>query len=68
MPDFQNIISQLTSENNGLKFDIFKAVPNQAIQKHAPTKQWYVCANQAPFINKTKITKLWEGQDLEINF
>ena len=39
MPDFQNIISQLTSENNGLKFDIFKAVPNQAIQKHAPTKQ-----------------------------
>ena len=53
MADFQNRISQVTSENNELKFDIFKAVLNQAIQTHAPIKQRYVCANQAPFINKT---------------
>ena len=36
MVDFQNRISQVTSENNDLEFDIFKAVLNQAIQKHAP--------------------------------
>ena len=53
MADFQNIISQVTSENSDLEFDIFKAVLNQAIQKHAPIKQRYVRANQAPFINKT---------------
>ena len=53
MADFQNTISQVTSENNDLEFDIFKAVLNQAIQKHAPIKQRYVRANQAPFINKT---------------
>ena len=49
----QNIISQVTSENNDLEFDVFKAVLNEAIQKHAPIKQRYVRANQAPFINKT---------------
>ena len=53
MADFQNTISQVTSENNDLEFDIFKAILNQAIQKHAPIKQRYVRANQAPFINKT---------------
>ena len=53
MADFQNRISQVTSENNDLEFDIFKAVLNQAIQKHAPIKQRYVGVNQAPFINKT---------------
>ena len=53
MADFQNRISQVTSENNDLEFDIFKAILNQAIQKHAPIKQRYVRANQAPFINKT---------------
>ena len=54
MADFQNTISQVTSENNDLEFDIFKAVLNQqTIQKHAPIKQRYVRANQAPFINKT---------------
>ena len=58
MADIQNRISQVTSENNNLEFDVFKAVLNQAIQKHAPIKQRYVLANQAPFINKTKITKL----------
>ena len=39
MADFQNRISQVTSENNELEFDIFKAALNQAIQKHAPIKQ-----------------------------
>ena len=43
----------MTSENNNLKFDIFKALLNEAIQKHAPIKQRYVRANQAPFIDKT---------------
>ena len=53
MADSQNRISQVTSENNDLEFDIFKSVLNQAIQKHAPIKQRYVRSNQAPFINKT---------------
>ena len=53
MADFQNRISQVTSENNDLEFDIFKAVLHQAIQKHVPIKQRYVRANQAVFINKT---------------
>ena len=43
----------MTSENNNLKFDIFKALLNEAIQKDAPIKQRYVRANQAPFIDKT---------------
>ena len=53
MADFQTRISQVTSENKDLEFDIFKAVLNETIQKHAPIKQRYVRANQAPFINKT---------------
>ena len=53
MADFQSKISQVTSENNDLEIDIFKAALNQAIQKHSPIKQGYVRANQAPFINKT---------------
>ena len=53
MADFQNTISQVTSENNDLEFDIFKAILNQAIQKHTQIKQRYFRANQAPFINKT---------------
>ena len=39
MANVQNKISQVTSENNYLEFDVFKAVLNEAIQKHAPTKQ-----------------------------
>ena len=53
MADFQNRVSQVTSENNDFGLDIFKAALNQAIQKHAPIKQRYVHANQAPFTNKT---------------
>ena len=45
MADVQNRISQVTYENNNLEFDIFKAVLNEAIQKHAPIKQRYVRAN-----------------------
>ena len=45
MADVQNRISQVTYENNDLEFDIFKAVHNEAIQKHAPIKQRYVRAN-----------------------
>ena len=50
MANVQNRISQMTSENNDLEFDVFKAVLNEAIQKHTPIKQWYVRANQASFI------------------
>ena len=32
MADFQNRISQNTSENNDLEFDLFKVAPNEAIQ------------------------------------
>ena len=53
MADVQNKISQVTSENNDLEFDLFKAALNEVIQRHAPIKQRYVRANQAPFINKT---------------
>ena len=56
MADFQNRISQVTSEDNELEFDIFKTPFNEVIQRHASIKQQYVCANQAPFINK-KINK-----------
>ena len=53
MADVQNRISQVTSENNDVEFDLFKAVLNEAIRKHAPIKWPYVRANQVPFINKT---------------
>ena len=53
MANVQNRISQVTSENNNLEFDVFKAALKEAIEKHAPIKQRYVCANQALFINKT---------------
>ena len=43
----------MISEKSDLEFDIFKAVLNEAIQKHAPTKQRYVRANQALSLNKT---------------
>ena len=52
MADVQNRISQVTSENNELEFDIFKTALNEVIQRHAPIKQRYVRANQVPFINK----------------
>ena len=56
MLDVKNSIIEMTSENNDLEFDRFKAALDEAIQRHAPIKKWYVRANQAPFINK-KINK-----------
>ena len=53
MADVLSRISQVTSENNNLEFDLFKAVLHEAAQKHAPIKQRYVRANESPFINKT---------------
>ena len=53
MTDVQNRISQVTSENKDLEFYLFQAALNEAFQRHAPIKHWYVCANQAPFINET---------------
>ena len=48
----KNSIIQMTSKNNDLEFDRFKAALDEAIQR----LKWYVRANQAPFINK-KINK-----------
>ena len=56
MFDVKNSIIQMASENNNLKFDQFKTALNEAIQRHAPIKKWYVQANQELFINK-KINK-----------
>ena len=42
----------MISENSDLEFDFFKAALNEVIPRHAPIKQRYVRANQAPFINK----------------
>ena len=63
MADVENRISQVTSENNDLEFDLFK----EAIQSYSSIKQQYVRANQATFINKT-IKKSLKGHYLEINF
>ena len=52
MADVQNRTSQVISDNDDLEFDLFKAALNEAIKRHAPIKQRYVQANQAPFINK----------------
>ena len=51
MFDVKNSIIQMTSENN-LEFNRFKAALDEATQRHAPIKKWYVRANQAPFMNK----------------
>ena len=69
MADFQNRISQNTSENNDLEFDLFKVAPNEAIQKrHAPIKKRYVRANQAPFMNKTKYKEIMKRSRLRNKF
>ena len=38
----KNSIIQMTSENNDLEFDRFKAALDEAIQRHAPIKKRYV--------------------------
>ena len=52
MFDVKNSIIQMTSENNDLEFDRFRAALDKAIQRHAPIKRQYVRANQVTFINK----------------
>ena len=54
MFDVENSIIQLTSENNDLGFDRFKAAFDEVIQRHAPIKKRHVRANQAPFINRKR--------------
>ena len=68
MADVQNRISYVTSENNDLEFDLFKAALNEAIQRHAPIKQRYVRANQAPFINKTINKEIMKSSQLRNKF
>ena len=53
MADVQNRISWVWVWVLTLSLIFSKQYSNEAIQKHAPTKQRYVRANQAPFINKT---------------
>ena len=67
MFDVKSSIIQMTSENNGLKFDRFKTALDETIQRHAPIKMRYVRANQVSFINE-KIRKLWKDHVWEINF
>ena len=52
MFDVKNSIIQMTSENNNLQFDQFKAALDEAILRHALIKRWYIQANQTPFVNK----------------
>ena len=68
MADVQNRISQVTSENNDLEFDLFKAALNDAIQRHAPIKQRYVRANQTSFINKTINKEIMKRSQLRNTF
>ena len=53
MADVQNSISQVNFKNSELELDLFKIALNEAIQRHAPIKKRCICANQAPYINKT---------------
>ena len=45
MFDVENSNIQMTSENNDLEFDRFKAALDEAIQVNAPTKKRHVRAN-----------------------
>ena len=62
----------MTYKNNNLEFDIFKAVLNvalnEAIQEHAPIKQRYVRANEAPFISKTINKEIMKRSRLRNSF
>ena len=68
MADVQDRLSHVTSENSDLEFGIFKPVLNEAIQKHAPIKQRYVRANQAPFVKKTINKEIMERSQLRNKF
>ena len=68
MPDVQNRISQVTSENNDFEFGLFKAALNEAIQRYAPIKERYVHSNQAPFITKRINKEIMKRSRLTNNF
>ena len=68
MFDVENSIIQMTSENNDLEFDQFKAALIEAIQRHVPIKKRYVQANQAPFINKKINKKIMQRSRLRNKF
>ena len=39
MFDVKSSVNQMTSMNNDLEFDCFKAAPDEAIQRHGPIKK-----------------------------
>ena len=43
---------KMTSENNNLEFDCFKAALHEAIQRHTLIKKRHIRVNQAHFINR----------------
>ena len=47
MADVQNRISQVTSENDELEFDIFKTALNESIQRRTPIKQRCSCKSRS---------------------
>ena len=52
MDDLENQLSLINHENDIINFDSFKNTAFYTFEKHAPLKQRYVRANQAPFMNK----------------
>ena len=64
MSDFKNSTIQMTSKNNSIVFNQFKAAPNEAIQRHAPIKRRCVRANQEPFINEKRKTEFMKRSRL----
>ena len=51
--DVQSSILREYSQNETLKYELFKRKVDYVLEKHAPIKKHYVRANQAPFIDKT---------------
>ena len=68
MVDLKNSIIQMTSENNNLEFDRFKAALDKAIQGHGTIKKRYVPANQAPFMNKKMNKEIMKRSRLRNKF
>ena len=68
MLNVKNSINQMTSENNYLEFDRFKATLNETIQRHAPIKKRNVRENQGPFMNKRMSKEIMETSRLTNTF
>ena len=64
----KNSIIQITSENNDLEFDRFKAALDEAFQRHAPIRKRYVRANQASFINEKMNKEVMKRSSLRKDF